>query len=168
MRKLVLLTAMVALVSATAYAAPAPGSIALGWVKADAPIGIRYQLAEKIAGDIGIGFFSNDAVAENAGSTSFTVHAGLPIELLSGDRASLAFRPGVTVDYTTYENDDVDAVTDFYVHVWLAVYYAVTDNFGVTAAHGLDIAIEDQGDDNTTDIYSIAGDAFNVGWFYWF
>jgi len=166
MRKLVLLTAAVALMSATALAAEV-GSIALGWVKSEAPIGIRYQIAEKIAGDVGIGFQSFDSDI-----TRINVHIGLPIELLAGDRASLAFRPGFTLRNTSYDEEtynDRDSSMDFYVHAWLAVYYAVTDNFGVTAAHGIDIAVMDGGEaDNTTDFYTIGADAFDVGWFYWF
>ncbi|MFH1680999.1 MAG: hypothetical protein ABIH26_10185 [Candidatus Eisenbacteria bacterium] len=168
MRKLILLAAVVAMMS-TAANAMEPGSIALGWVKNEAPIGIRYVLAEKIAADVGVGFFSKDMAAENADYTNIYAHIGLPIELLAGDRASLAFRPGFTLKYTTFENEDIDATTDFWVHAWLAVYYAATESFGVTAAHGLDIQILDGGaGDNLMDIYSIGANAFEVGWYYWF
>jgi hypothetical protein len=163
MRKLILMAAVVAMMS-TAANAMEPGSIALGWVKNEAPIGIRYVLAEKIAADVGVGFQSFDS-----DFTRIYAHIGLPIELLAGDRASLAFRPGFTLRNTSFDDEDLDSTMDFWLHLWLAVYYAATDNFGVTAAHGLDVQILDGGEnDSTTDFYSVGANAFEVGWYYWF
>jgi len=167
MRKLILLTAIVAMMSTTAFAAMPVGSIALGWVNMDAPIGIRYQIAEKISGDVGVGFQSTDA-----DRTIINAEIGLPIELIAHNRCSLDFRPGFALKYTSFDEDtwgDIDATTDFTIHGWLVVHYLVTDNFGINAAHGIDIDILDGGeDDSTTNYGSVAGNATSIGWYFWF
>lgn len=167
MRKLVFLTAMVAMVSTTAFGAMPVGSFALGYVDSDAPIGIRYQIAEKIAGDFGVGFASFDA-----DRTEINVHVGLPIELIAHSRCSLDFRPGFTLMRTSFDSDtygDIDATNDMALHGWLVVNVMVTDNFGVNAAHGVDIAITDGGAaDNTTNFFSNGSDWTSIGWFFWF
>ena len=168
MRKFFLLTAMVALMSTTAYAAMPVGSFGLGWVDSAAPIGFRYQIAEKIAGDFGVGFASMDK-----DQTRINVAFGLPIELLAGDRVALDFRPGFTLNRTSYDEDawgpDKDATNDMCLHAWLMVHVMLTDNFGVNGAHGLDVEITDGGAaDNTTDIMSTSADITRLGWYYWF
>ncbi|MFH1279253.1 MAG: hypothetical protein ABIK65_12845 [Candidatus Eisenbacteria bacterium] len=170
MRKLVFLTAMVAMITSTAFAAHPAGSLALGWVDWKAPIGVRYQIAEKIAGDIGFGFASYDG-----GNTEIRVHVGLPIELIGHDRCSLDFRPGVSVDYTSPENENVDSWMDLVLHGWLAFNLMITDNLGLNAAHGVDIEINGEqkaGDvvlaESTTDFMTTSSDVTNLGLFFWF
>jgi hypothetical protein len=168
MRKLVLVAAVVAMMSTVASAGMAPGSFALGFTRSEAPIGIRYQLAEKIAGDVGIGFASVDK-----DYTAIRVHIGVPIELLAGDKASFGFRPGFSLVHTSYEDDpvlgEIDATNDMAVHAWLFVNYMLTDNLAVTAAHGIDIQLLDGGEgDDMTNFYSVGGDVFELGWYYWF
>ncbi|MBN1825354.1 MAG: hypothetical protein JW958_03740 [Candidatus Eisenbacteria bacterium] len=176
MRKVVLLLAAAALMTTTAYAAMPVGSMALGWVNSNAPIGIRYQVAEKIAADVGLGVASYDT-----NRMEFNVHLGLPIELMANDRCSLDFRPAVSVYYTSYDEDgpfgQVDnSPIDFVVHGWLTVNLMVTDNFGVNASHGLNIEItgdreNEAGDvimEGTTDFYTVGAGVTEIGWFYWF
>jgi hypothetical protein len=39
----------------------------------------------------------------------------------------------------------------------------------VTAAHGIDIQLLDGGEgDDMTNFYSVGGDVFELGWYYWF
>jgi hypothetical protein len=167
MRKLVLLAAVVAMVSTAASAGHPVGSFALGWVDKDAPIGIRYQLAEKIAADVGIGFKSyasdsmyaedfeeSDIRGAEAGRTELVVHIGLPMQLLEHDRCSLDFRPAFTLRYNSFDEDTwftydddtekkqaLDSVMDFYLHGWLAFNIMLTDNLGLNAAHGINVEV---------------------------
>lgn len=173
MRKLILMAAAVAMVSTTAFAAMPVGSFALGWVDQQAPIGIRYQIAEKIAGDVGVGFASFDG-----GDTEIRVGVGVPIELIAHNRCSLDFRPGFLLTNTSPDNSDFDSYMDFVVHLWLAFNVMITDNVGLNAAHGVDFMVngEQTGSvngvnftvDSTTDMMTTAADVTSLGLFFWF
>ena len=176
MRKVVLLLAAAALMTTTAYAAMPVGSMALGWVNSNAPIGIRYQMAEKIAADVGLGVESYDT-----NRMEFNVHVGVPIEIMAHDRCSLDFRPAVSLYYTSYDEDgpmgNIDnSPIDFVVHGWLSVNVMLTDNFGLNASHGLNISITGDREDadgnvlseGATNFYTVGANATEIGWFYWF
>jgi len=161
MRKLILVTAIVAMMSAPVLAAMPAGSFALGFVDRDAPIGGRYQITDKIAGDAGFGFYIPDT-----GSKTYTVHLGLPIELLAHARCSFDFRPAITIDITSPEVGD--SSTDFTLHGWLMANVMLTDNFGLNAGHGLNIYLVDSGNDTVTNFGTSGKNLTEIGWFYWF
>ncbi len=144
MKKILFFTVALCLVASSAvFAHDVTGRIGLGFVSSDAPIGGRYWLNEKLGLDAGIGFTSMDT--GNDTNTTFVINAGLPIVLQRmNDRVNFYIRPGL--EYTSLENGstmDISGDLEFEVFV--------TDDFSVSASHGVAVMIvsPDQGDSRT-------------------
>ncbi|MFN8547573.1 MAG: hypothetical protein U0527_06280 [Candidatus Eisenbacteria bacterium] len=169
MRKLLLASAMVVLgatIASYASAGVTAGTMGLGFISADAPIGGRYVVNEKMALDVGIGFAkqSDDSDTKNVdeGTTDFNLNVGVPILMHDAGKAMLWLRPGIGISNTSYDAEGVDSNTDTSISGLLVVEVPLTDNFTVSAAHGLVINLD------PTNISTAGLPWTGVGFMYYF
>lgn len=161
MRKIILVAAIAAMVSGTAYAGMPAGSVGFGFVDSDAPIGIRYMVSETMGFDAGVGFASYDG-----GNTVINLNVGVPFTLIEHGRCWLDFRPAFSLE--NISPDVGDSVMGFEIHGWLVANVLLTDNFGIHAASGVTIEMPEVAGDRVTNIVDRGFDATEIGWFFWF
>jgi hypothetical protein len=137
------------LIPATSHAVDHKGQWAAGYYDFDAPFGLRYQFGEKTAFDFGFGVDSfSGSDADEPGAKSFVtvnVEAGVPITMVKTDRADFFIRPGLLYTSIPWQLDnDINPVSDerssdvqFKLH--LGAEWHVTDNFSLSAGHGINI-----------------------------
>lgn len=168
MRNLLIAAATLALSAAVSFEASAgvtTGTKGLGFVTDDAPIGGRYVVSPKMAVDLGIGFAKqsdDDDTTGDEGATTFNLNVGLPILMHDAGKAMLWLRPGIGLSNTSYDADGVDSDTNTNLSGLLVVEVPVTDNFTVSAAHGLIIDLD------PTNISTAGLGWTGVGFMYYF
>jgi hypothetical protein len=150
-RVLTLAAFAVLFVPAVSHAVDHSKAWALGYYNSDAPIGIRYMFSEKAGLDVGVGFSSFegfDAAAATPDTKNFltyNVDIGVPITLVKTDRADFFFRPGFLWSSVPYQFDDGtnpisdERASDITIEAHLGAEWHVTDNFSLSAGHGIDI-----------------------------
>ena len=144
MKKVLFFTVALSLIATAAMAHDVTGRFGLGFVSTDAPVGGRYWINEKVGIDVGIGFLSEDMGEET--ESTFVLNGGVPfIFNAMADRVNFLIRPGI--QFASYE---VGTAIDLTGALEFEVF--VTDDFSVSAAHGLAIMMDspDEGD-STTD-----------------
>lgn len=143
MKKVLFFTVALSLIATAAMAHDVTGRFGLGFVSTDAPVGGRYWMSEKMGIDAGIGFSSQDLGEETA--TAFVLNAGVPfIFNAAADRVNFLIRPGIKFSsFETYTQIELSGALEFEVFV--------TDDFSVSAAHGvaIDMTSPDEGDSAT-------------------
>ena len=139
-------------IPATSQAVDHTGQWGVGWYDRSAPIGLRYQFSEKTAFDFGFGLSSSEGRDEattpigTKNYLDYAVEVGVPYTLVATERAHFFFRPGLLWTSTPYQFDNgTNPITDerasditFKLH--LGAEWHATDNFSITAGHGLEIA----------------------------
>ena len=118
------------------------GNGAIGFHHSDAPIGIRWWFGteQKMALDLGIGISSSDAGEDRL--TDFALDAGLPILIKTWDRVHSIFRPGILYTSEAFVlAGETDRGSTISIVGELEAEVFVTDNFSVSASHGLAIEI---------------------------
>ncbi len=166
MRKLLIASTLLVLSAGIASAAVTAGTIGLGFVNSDAPLGGRYVINEKMAVDVGLGFGktadNDDTENFDEGSTTINLDFGLPILMHDAGKAMLWLRPGLAIGNTSSDQDGVDSQTDTSISGLLVVEVPITDNFTVSAAHGLIIDLD------PTTINTAGFNWTNLGFMYYF
>jgi hypothetical protein len=162
MKKVLFFTVALSLIATAAMAHDVTGRMGLGFVSTDAPVGLRYWVNEKIGIDGGIGFSSQDLGEETA--TSFVLNAGVPfIFNAAGDRVNFLIRPGLKYSsFETYSQIELSGALEFEVFV--------TDDFSVSAAHGIAIDMtnpDDENLDSTTDFGLFGNNWTSFGFHYY-
>lgn len=166
MKKVLFFTVALSLIATAAMAHDVTGRFGLGFVSTDAPVGVRYWMNEKIGIDAGIGFSSFDGGSETY--SDFVLNAGVPIIFNAmGDRVNFLIRPGI--QFTTGDMAvGGEKGTDIQISGALEFEVFVTDDFSVSAAHGLmiDMLSPDVGDSRTN--FGLFGDNWtNFGFHYY-
>lgn len=149
-RVLTLAAFAVLFVPAVSHAVDHSKQWALGYYNSDAPIGIRYQFSEKAAFDFGVGFSSfegednSSATPDTKNYLTYNIELGVPITLVKTDRADFFFRPGLLWSSVPYQLDNGTSVSDerasdIMIEAHLGAEWHVTDNFSVSAGHGINI-----------------------------
>jgi len=166
MKKVLFFTVALSLIATAAMAHDVTGRFGLGFVSSNAPVGGRYWLNEKVGIDGGIGFSSMDAGDETV--SNFVLNAGVPfIFNAMGDRVNFLIRPGI--EFTTGDfavNNQKGTVIALSGALEFEVF--VTDDFSVSAAHGLAIMMDspDEGD-STTDFGLFGNNWTSFGFHYY-
>jgi len=162
MKKVLFFTVALSLIATAAMAHDVTGRMGLGFVSTDAPVGLRYWVNEKVGIDAGIGFSSVDMGDETA--TTFVLNGGVPfIFNAMADRVNFLIRPGI--QFTSYEGGtgiDLTGALEFEVFV--------TDDFSVSAAHGIAIDMtnpDDENLDSTTDFGLFGNNWTSFGFHYY-
>jgi hypothetical protein len=143
MKKVLFFTVALSLIATAAMAHDVTGRFGLGFVSTDAPVGGRYWLNEKIGIDGGLGFSSIDT--GDGSSSTFVLNAGVPIVFnAAADRVNFLIRPGI--QFTSLEAGTIIELSGA-----LEFEVFVTDDFTVSAAHGIaiDMNSPDVGDSST-------------------
>ena len=166
MKKVLFFTVALSLIATAAMAHDVTGRMGLGFVSTDAPVGLRYWVNEKIGIDAGIGFQSEEVFTgvgdETESQTTFVLNGGVPfIFNAMADRVNFLLRPGL--QFTSYEGGtgiELTGALEFEVFV--------TDDFSVSAAHGLAIMMDspDEGD-STTDFGLFGNNWTSFGFHYY-
>jgi hypothetical protein len=140
------------LIPTTSQAVDHSGQWAAGYYDDDAPLGLRYQFGEKAAFDFALGFDSfsgSDATGPGDKSfLTFNVEVGVPITMVKTDRADFFLRPGLLYSSVPFQLD-ADAggpgvatderASDVQFKLHLGAEWHVTDNFSLSAGHGINI-----------------------------
>jgi hypothetical protein len=169
MKRIVLSLVLAVLFASQAFAVEHE-AVAVGFHHVSAPLGIRWWFTDtqSMAFDIGIGFSSRDEGEDR--ETDFNLDLGLPILLKSWDRVHFLFRPGF--GYTSYSRtfgDEVERGSFISILAELEAEVFITEQFSVSASHGLGIFIdsppepEGQEFDSTTDFATIGNNITDIG-----
>jgi hypothetical protein len=153
MKKAIFFTALLSLVASSAMAVDTMGRFGLGFVSTDTPVGIRYWFSEKIALDAGIGVFSEDQ--GDSSTTDFSVLVGLPINIMNmGDRVNFNFFPAL--GYAMFDVPDQSGLQSSQIDVIAGLEFEVfvTNDFSVSASHGVQFNIASYEDFGTTSVDS--------------
>jgi len=137
-----------------------------GYFDPDAPVGVRFWAADKVALDINIGFmqekFGNDSAMR------FAVDFGVPF-VLAGDKTTMFFvRPGVFFLSDPVNKDD--SATTLWVRGSLGVEHFFSDRFSLEVAHGIYFENYDPGIKGSDTVSSFGTEAFgisNIGFHYY-
>ena len=167
MRKIVFFTIALCLVASSAVMAKdMTGRFGLGFVNSAAPVGGIYWLNEKVGINAGIGFVSEDQGEESA--TDFSIDFGVPFVIYNtSDRVNFYIRPGLLFQ-SLDAGEDTD--TRMLLSGSLMFEVFVTDDFSVSAAHGLAVEIYSpgaEGADSMTDFNTFGRNWTNFGFFYY-
>jgi hypothetical protein len=137
-----------------------------GYFTASAPVGVRYWFAPKVAGDIGIGFYTKDISGET--KSGFAFEFGLPF-VLAGNETTLFFlRPGF--EFASDPVNKNDNSTTFIIRGSLGVEHFFSDRFSVQVAHGLYFQNYDpgiEGSDTSTNFNTEAFGISSIGFHYY-
>jgi len=173
MKKAIFFTALLSLVASSAMAVDTMGRFGLGFVSTDVPIGGRYWFSDKIGVDFGFGVSSTDL--GDSSSTDFVFGAGLPINVMNmGDRVNMHLSP--ELKYQAFDVPEGSGLQSSEIDVLVVLEFEVfvTNDFSVSASHGLGFQIasyEDFGTqsvDSTTDWGSVGSNITDFGFHYYF
>ena len=166
MKKVLFFTVALSLIATAAMAHDMTGRFGLGFVSTDAPVGGRYWMNEKVGIDVGIGFSSIDG--GNDTFSDFVLNAVVPLVFNAmADRVNFLIRPGI--QFTSGDFAVAAAKgTDIQLSGALEFEVFVTDDFSVSAAHGLyiDLMSPDVGD-SRTNFGLFGNDWTNFGFHYY-
>jgi hypothetical protein len=157
-----------------ALVVPLPGAakemekrFAIGYHNSEAPLGIRYWFAPKVAFDIGAGFESEDR--EDHRAESYWIGAGFPIVLHQSERVNFIMRPGMIIGREG-DGHETWMTTTFMGGPGAEVF--IGDHFSLEGFTGIAIEIEEipeaYGGGTLTDIKSFSGNLTQFGFHYYF
>lgn len=141
-----------------------PGTFGLGWYSTSAPVGGRVWVTEQIGIDLGLGY----ADKKSLGSTEdrFHINLGVPVDVVQTERVNFFIRPGYEFQ-TNSRTVGTELKSTSIITADLGVEWFVTDQFTLSAGHGLQIAQVDGSDD--WGISALRALSFNnVGFHFYF
>ncbi len=181
---LIVLALAVTALSATPAAAADALKLGFGYFRADAPVGGRAWVNDKVAVDLGIGLANQDMeftdhsgtvpVVKTEKKTSFTVEAGVPYVLVGDETTRFFVRPGFMFGSTpAWDSADRKWVsaTELGVSGTLGVEHWFGKRFSLGAGHGLIFKSVDpgtKGSESSSSIMSEALSLSNVGFHFYF
>lgn len=144
---------------------PKSGTFGLGWYSPSAPVGGRVWLTPQIGLDLGLGFANDKAL----GSADSRVHVnvGFPVNVVTTGTVNFFIRPGVEFQ-TNSRLDAAGATTGTtIVTADLGAEWFVTEQFSLSAGHGLQLFQVSGSDDwGITALRALSFD--NVGFHFYF
>jgi hypothetical protein len=164
--KRIINTVVVTILMTTASFAvsPKPGTFGLGWYSPSAPVGGRVWVNETIALDLGLGFADKNALAST--DSRLHVNIGIPVTVVTTERVNFFIRPGVELQ-TNSRVVGTEVKSTTIITADLGAEWFVTDQFSLTAGHGLQFAQVNGSDDwGITALRALSVD--NVGFHFYF
>ena len=136
-------------VPARSHAQDHKGSWALGYWDKNAPLGVRYQVNEKVGIDLALGFQTSKGVDEASATTpektftTFAVDFGIPFNLVRTEHANFFFRPGLTSQMIPYYVGPSGAATkktlsNLAVSGTLGAEWKATEHLTLSVGHGVE------------------------------
>lgn len=180
-KALVLLLVVLVALPTMSLAKDLTQKFALGFSTSDAPVGIRYWAAEKVALDLGLGFQSQEVAdpegeaGETTNTMSFWIDLGVPYKVVDFERAHFFVRPGALIallDDRAYGSGGLDETwTVINFNLGLGAEVFLTDQFSVDAMHGFIVRYTSPPDDigdSTTDFGTFGASITEVGFHFYF
>ncbi len=154
---------------ALAQEGPKHATGGLGFHNIEAPVGVRWWISDKVALDAALGFGSEEDAGLDESLSHWALDVGVPIVLRSFDRLHFMFRPGLL--YQSQEDVidvgppvEKDNDTFMTISAELEAEFFFTDQFSVSAAHGLAIMNRDPAVGQSTTDWGTTGANFtNIG-----
>jgi hypothetical protein len=128
------------------------GTLALGYWSADAPIGGRYVVSERVSLDLGFGFAqaligddpTTAAPGDDKKNLQLHIAAGVPFTLVKRDRVNFFVRPGVLFRFVPTYNQATGAdpyekktETETEITGILGAEWFATDDLSFSVGHGV-------------------------------
>ncbi len=173
-----LLVGLTQLAFADMPGSPTHKSGSLGFHDVEAPLGVRWWFSgQKVGLDAGFGFSSEPAESDPDESVlGWAIGVGVPFVAHSWERVHLLLRPGLL-----YESQEVgsgvgplfDTITQTTLHISgeFEAEAFLTDNFSVSASHGIEFQSFDPDLPNTdsqTTFQSLGRNFTNIGFHIYF
>lgn len=169
-RKMLLSLSLLALASSALVAGEhRSGTVGMGWYSASAPVGARVWVTPRIGLDLGLGFADKKALGTS--ESRVHVNVGVPVDLVQTDRVNFFIRPGVEIQTNSRQvattNGGVESKPSTYITLDFGAEWFVTDQFSLSAGHGL--TIEQSGPNDDWGITALRALSFNnVGFHFYF
>ncbi len=165
MKKIIVIFTLIVLTATVSFpASPKPGTFGLGWYSPSAPVGGRVWVNEMVALDLGLGFADKNALA--SADSRVHLNIGIPVTVVTTERVNFFIRPGVEFQTNSrVVGSEVKSTT--IITADLGAEWFVTDQFSLTAGHGLQFAQVNGSDDwGITALRALSVD--NVGFHFYF
>lgn len=111
-----------------------PGTFGLGWYSPSAPVGGRVWVTPTVGLDLGLGFADKNLLG--GGNDRVHVNVGFPVDVVQTENVNFFIRPGVEFQ-TNSRVVAAEVKSTMIVTADLGVEWFVSDQFSLTAAHGL-------------------------------
>lgn len=132
-----------------------------GYFDPNAPVGVRFWAAEKVAIDVGLGLeqqkFGDDSALK------FAFDAGVPFVIAGNNTTMFFVRPGILFISDPINKDD--AATTLWVRGSLGVEHFFSDRFSIQAAHGLYFENYDPGIKGSDSVTSFGTEGMGISSF---
>jgi hypothetical protein len=146
-------------------AEPKSGTVGLGWYSMSAPVGGRVWVSPMVGVDLGLGFADKNVL----GATKERIHVnfGIPVNVVMTEKVNFFIRPGVELQ-TNARTVGTDVKSKIIITADLGVEWFVTDQFSLSAGHGLQFE-QISGSDDKFGVSALRALSFeNVGFHFYF
>jgi hypothetical protein len=141
------------------------GTLGLGWYSISAPVGGRVWVTPIVGVDLGLGFADKNVL----GSANDRVHVnvGIPVNVVMTEKVNFFIRPGIELQ-TNARTVGTEVKSKMIITADLGVEWFVTDQFSLSAGHGLQFE-QVSGSDDKFRISALRALGFqNVGFHFYF
>jgi hypothetical protein len=142
------------------------GRLGIGYYHSEAPIGLRYWFAPKLALDLGFGFESEDLGSRRA--NSFWLEGGVPFVLHESKRANFFLRAGGLLGRL---GDGFETHTTLEILGGPGVEVFFGDNLSLEVAQGFSveiISLSEDFDESLVNFRTTSGNLTRLGFHYYF
>jgi hypothetical protein len=120
------------------------GTFGLGWYSTTAPVGGRVWVTPMIGLDLGFGYADKKVLG--TANDRFHVNVGVPVDLVQTERVNFFIRPGFEFQ-TNSRVVNTEVKSTSLLTADLGVEWFVTDQFTLSAGHGLQLEQVNGSDD---------------------
>jgi hypothetical protein len=120
------------------------GTLGLGWYSSSAPIGGRVWVTPQIGVDLGLGYADKKSIS--AANDRIHVNLGVPVDVVQTEHVNFFIRPGFELQ-TNSRTVGEEVKSTSLITADLGVEWFVTEQFTLSAGHGLQIAQVSGSDD---------------------
>jgi hypothetical protein len=165
-RKILLTALLTSLFVPLCMAKEMRGKIGIGYYHSEAPIGLRYWFAPKMALDLGFGFESEDLGGRRA--NSYWLEGGIPFVLHESKRANLFLRAGGLLGRI---GDGYETHTTLEILGGPGVEVFFGNNLSLEVAQGFSVEIvslTEDFDESLVNFRTTSGNLTRLGFHYYF
>jgi len=140
------------------------GTFGLGWYSSSAPIGGRVWVSPQIGVDIGLGYADKKSVGAANDRIHFNI--GIPVDVVQTEHVNFFIRPGFELQ-TNSRTVGTEVKSTSIITADLGVEWFVTEQFTLSAGHGLQVAQVAGSDDwGVSALRALSFD--NIGFHFYF
>lgn len=146
-------------------AEPKAGTVGLGWYSMSAPVGGRIWVSPIVGVDLGLGFADKNVLG--TAKDRFHVNVGIPVNVVMTEKVNFFIRPGVELQ-TNARTVGTEVKSKMIITADLGVEWFVTEQFSLSAGHGLQFE-QLSGPDDKFGVSALRALSFeNVGFHFYF